>query len=181
MDDGCFTRKSFIKTTYALVLLVIVHVTLSKISILFGIPFLTESGCKGKEFQAYLPNIWGSFFSLFPGGLQRSLAKGKDTGKNPDRDQDSKHRRFVFKSGCKGKKFQAYPPIFFRSFFSEFFSRLKARKTWKDAKALTNRNCLTKCHISKLPFPKAGAKLGIRIQPRKHWHNFFARKNKLLR
>jgi len=117
MDDGCFTRKSFIKTTYALVLLVIVYVTLSKISILFGAPFLTESGCKGKEFQAYLPNIWGSFFSLFPGGLQRSLAKGKDTGKNPDRDQDSKHRRFVFKSGCKGKKFQAYLPNFFEVFF----------------------------------------------------------------
>ena len=118
----------YLLMTYALVLLVIVHVTLSKISILFGAPFLTESGCKGKEFQAYLPNIWGSFFSLFPGGLQRSLAKGKDTGKNPDRDQDSKHRRFVFKSGCKGKKFQAYPPNFFRSFFGVFFQGSKPAK-----------------------------------------------------
>lgn len=27
--------------------------------------FFSESGCKGKNFKAYLPNIFGSFFSFF--------------------------------------------------------------------------------------------------------------------
>jgi len=27
--------------------------------------FFSESGCKGKNFKAYLPNIFGSFF-IFP-------------------------------------------------------------------------------------------------------------------
>jgi len=28
--------------------------------------FFSESGCKGKNFKAYLPNIFGSFFFIFP-------------------------------------------------------------------------------------------------------------------
>ena len=163
MDDGCFTRKSLSTNDLRSCTTCIVYVTLSKISISFGIPHLAESGCKGKEFQTYLPNFFGSFFSLFfPARLQRSLAKGKHAGKKPDRNQNLKHRRFVFKSGCKGKNSQAYPPNFSEVFFRSFFSQSpKAWKTWKNTATPVNRNCQTKCHITKLPFPKAGAKLDI--------------------
>ncbi len=50
MDDGCFTRKSLSENDLRSCTTCIVYVTLSKISISFGVPFLTESGCKGKEF-----------------------------------------------------------------------------------------------------------------------------------
>ena len=107
--------------TYALVLLVIVHVTLSKISILFGAPFLTESGCKGKEFQAYLPNIWGSFFCSSPGDFNALLRKGRTPGKTPTGTRTPNTDASFSKAGAKVRSFKHILQIFFRSFFGVFF------------------------------------------------------------
>ena len=92
--------------------------------------FFSESGCKGKNFKAYLPNIFGSFFLflsfLFPRRL--SCRKG---GKKKKKEEPgtvsfkrmSTRAAFIFKSGCKGKNFKAQLPNIFRSFFSFFFSK----------------------------------------------------------
>ncbi|WP_374938675.1 hypothetical protein, partial [Bacteroides uniformis] len=51
--------------------------------------FFSESGCKGKNFKAYLPNIFGSFFFyffffLFPRRLScRKGGKKKKEEKKP--------------------------------------------------------------------------------------------------
>ncbi|WP_373151698.1 hypothetical protein, partial [Bacteroides uniformis] len=59
--------------------------------------FFSESGCKGKNFKAYPPNIFGSFFSffLFP------------VFSNPlNKDKKSKTRKVLFlcESDCKDKE-----------------------------------------------------------------------------
>jgi len=61
--------------------------------------FFSESGCKGKNFKAYLPNIFGSFFYfsffLFP------------VFSNPlNKDKKSKTRKVLFlcESDCKDKE-----------------------------------------------------------------------------
>ena len=45
--------------------------------------FFSESGCKGKNFKAYLPNIFGSFFLFFLFSLSSSslLSKGRQKEK----------------------------------------------------------------------------------------------------
>ncbi|WP_270559356.1 hypothetical protein, partial [Bacteroides uniformis] len=45
--------------------------------------FFSESGCKGKNFKAYLPNIFGSFFHFFFFSLSSSslLSKGRQKEK----------------------------------------------------------------------------------------------------
>ncbi|MFS2585629.1 hypothetical protein, partial [Bacteroides uniformis] len=50
--------------------------------------FFSESGCKGKNFKAYLPNVFGSFFYffffLFPRRLScRKGGKKKKEEKKP--------------------------------------------------------------------------------------------------
>ncbi|RHH27289.1 hypothetical protein, partial [Bacteroides uniformis] len=73
-------------------------------------------GCKGKNFKAYLPNIFGSFFYfsffLFPRRL--SCRKGGKKKKEEKKTRSpflerrmSTRAAFVFKSGCKGKNFKA--------------------------------------------------------------------------
>ena len=86
--------------------------------------FFSESGCKGKNFKAYLPNIFGSFFSsfLFP---VISLAKGRTKERLFYRPGFKKkcvnQRCLLFESGCKGKNFISYLPNVFGSFFSFCF------------------------------------------------------------
>lgn len=86
--------------------------------------FFSESGCKGKNFKAYLPNIFGSFFSsfLFP---VISLAKGRTKERLFYRPGFKKkcvnQRCLLFESGCKGKNFISYLPNISGSFFSFCF------------------------------------------------------------
>ena len=159
MDDGCFTRKSLSTNDLRSCTTCIVYVTLSKISISFGIPHLAESGCKGKEFQTYLPNFFGSFFSLFfPARLQRSLAKGKHAGKKPDRNQNLKHRRFVFKSGCKGKNSQAYPPNFSEVFFEVFFPKPQSLENLEEYCDSCKPELPNKMSYNEASVPESGCK-----------------------
>ena len=179
MDDGCFTRKSLFVNDLRSCTTCIVYVTLSKTSILFGVPPEAESGCKGKESEAYLPNFFGSFFLLFFGGrLDALLRKGGGTAKKNILTSgepgtiSSNTDAFFFKSGCKGKDFTTYPPNFSGSFFQKVFflkEYLQAEKRAKDPMARR-----TKCHITRLPFPKAGAKLHSPGRTAKWYGNFFA-------
>ena len=99
--------------------------------------FFSESGCKGKNFKAYLPNIFGSFFIflffLFPRRL--SCRKG---GKKKKEEKKTGHRFLkeecqlallsFSKAGAKVRtlkhNFQMFPEVFFH--FS--FPRPKFRK-----------------------------------------------------
>lgn len=94
--------------------------------------FFSESGCKGKNFKAYLPNIFGSFFYfsffLFPRRL--SCRKG---GKKKKEEKKTGHRFLkeecqlallsFSKAGAKVRtlkhNFQMFPEVFFSLFFSK--------------------------------------------------------------
>ena len=99
--------------------------------------FFSESGCKGKNFKAYLPNIFGSFFYfsffLFPRRL--SCRKG---GKKKKEEKKTGHR--FLKEECQlallsfskaGAKVRTLKHNFqmFRKFFFHFsFPKPKFRK-----------------------------------------------------
>ena len=98
--------------------------------------FFSESGCKGKNFKAYLPNIFGSFFIflffLFPRRLScRKGGKKKKEEKPGHRflKEECQPALLSFsKAGAKVKtlkhNFQMFPEVFFH--FS--FPRPKFRK-----------------------------------------------------
>lgn len=93
--------------------------------------FFSESGCKGKNFKAYLPNIFGSFFyfSLFSFlvvSLVEREAKRKRK-KNPGHrflKEECQLALLSFsKAGAKVRtlkhNFQMFPEVFFSFFFSK--------------------------------------------------------------
>lgn len=99
--------------------------------------FFSESGCKGKNFKAYLPNIFGSFFSffLFFSFLVVSLVEReakRKRKKNPGHrflKEECQLALLSFsKAGTKVRtlkhNFQMFPEVFFH--FS--FPRPKFRK-----------------------------------------------------
>lgn len=99
--------------------------------------FFSESGCKGKNFKAYLPNIFGSFFSffLFFSFLVVSLVEReakRKRKKNPGHrflKEECQLALLSFsKAGAKVRtlkhNFQIFPEVFFH--FS--FPRPKFRK-----------------------------------------------------
>ena len=99
--------------------------------------FFSESGCKGKNFKAYLPNIFGSFFSFFFFLFPRRLSCRKG-GKKKKEEKKTGHRFLkeecqlallsFSKAGAKVRtlkhNFQMFPEVFFH--FS--FPRPKFRK-----------------------------------------------------
>ena len=89
-----------------------------------------ESGCKGKNFQAYLPNIFGSFFhlSFFPSSLLRKGEQRKGCFTDPDSRKSVNQRCLLFESGCKGKNFISYLPNVSGSFFSFCFFKGEFQK-----------------------------------------------------
>lgn len=99
--------------------------------------FFSESGCKGKNFKAYLPNIFGSFFSFFFFLFPRRLSCRKG-GKKKKEEKKTGHR--FLKEECQlallsfskaGAKVRTLKHNFqmFRKFFFHFsFPRPKFRK-----------------------------------------------------
>ena len=99
--------------------------------------FFSESGCKGKNFKAYLPNIFGSFFIflffLFPRRL--SCRKG---GKKKKEEKKPGHRFLkeecqlallsFSKAGAKVRTLKHNFQMFRRFFFHFSFPRPKFRK-----------------------------------------------------
>ena len=98
--------------------------------------FFSESGCKGKNFKAYLPNIFGSFFHFFFFSLSSSSLLSK--GRQKEKGRRTRHRFLkeecqlallsFSKAGAKVRtlkhNFQMFPEVFFH--FS--FPRPKFRK-----------------------------------------------------
>lgn len=97
--------------------------------------FFSESGCKGKNFKAYLPNIFGSFFyfSLFSFlvvSLVEREAKRKRK-KNPGHRFLKEECQLALLSFSKaGAKVRTLKHNFqmFRKFFSLFFSKAEVPK-----------------------------------------------------
>lgn len=97
--------------------------------------FFSESGCKGKNFKAYLPNIFGSFFyfSLFSFlvvSLVEREAKRKRK-KNPGHRFLKEECQLALLSFSKaGAKVRTLKHNFqmFRKFFSFFFSEAEVPK-----------------------------------------------------
>ena len=98
--------------------------------------FFSESGCKGKNFKAYLPNIFGSFFyfSFFSLSSSSLLSKGRQKEKG----RKKTGHRFL-KEECQlallsfskaGAKVRTLKHNFqmFRKFFHFSFPRPKFRK-----------------------------------------------------
>lgn len=97
--------------------------------------FFSESGCKGKNFKAYLPNIFGSFFSFFLFSLSSSSLLSK--GRQKEKGRRTRHR--FLKEECQlallsfskaGAKVRTLKHNFqmFRKFFSFFFSKAEVPK-----------------------------------------------------
>lgn len=99
--------------------------------------FFSESGCKGKNFKAYLPNIFGSFFFIFFSFLFPRRLSCRKGGKK--KKEEKPGHRFLkeecqlallsfSKAGAKVRtlkhNFQMFPEVFFH--FS--FPRPKFRK-----------------------------------------------------
>lgn len=97
--------------------------------------FFSESGCKGKNFKAYLPNIFGSFFIfLFFSFLVVSLvereAKRKRKKKTGHRFLKEECQLALLSFSKAGAKVRTLKHNFqmFRKFFSLFFSKAEVPK-----------------------------------------------------
>ena len=91
--------------------------------------FFSESGCKGKNFKAYLPNIFGSFFLFFLFSLSSSSLLSK--GRQKEKGRRTRHRFLkeecqlallsFSKAGAKVRtlkhNFQMFPEVFFHFSF----------------------------------------------------------------
>ncbi|WP_394369186.1 hypothetical protein, partial [Bacteroides clarus] len=69
-----------------------------------------ESGCKGKNFISYLPNVFGSFFSFFflKGKVSKGtsrLRKKKVRVLTPFLSECQSNAAPVLESGCKSRAF----------------------------------------------------------------------------
>ena len=148
--------------------------------------FFSESGCKGKNFKAYLPNIFGSFFSffLFFSFLVVSLVEReakRKRKKNPGHrflKEECQLALLSFsKAGTKVRtlkhNFQMFPEVFFSFFFSkaevpkETYG--KEEKKWKLTAPFYCQNVKT----SPPSFPKADAKVGLLRTSAKYIQAFF--------
>ena len=98
--------------------------------------FFSESGCKGKNFKAYLPNIFGSFFLFFLFSLSSSSLLSK--GRQKEKGRKKTGHRFLkeecqlallsfSKAGAKGRTLKHNFQMF-RKFFSFFFSKTEVPK-----------------------------------------------------
>ena len=99
--------------------------------------FFSESGCKGKNFKAYLPNIFGSFFSFFLFSLSSSSLLSK--GRQKEKGRKKTGHRFLkeecqlallsfSKAGAKVRTLKHNFQMFRKFFFSFFFSKTEVPK-----------------------------------------------------
>ena len=98
--------------------------------------FFSESGCKGKNFKAYLPNIFGSFFLFFLFSLSSSSLLSK--GRQKEKGRRTRHRFLkeecqlallsFSKAGAKVRTLKHNFQMFSEVFFHFSFPRPKFRK-----------------------------------------------------
>ena len=132
--------------------------------------FFSESGCKGKNFKAYLPNIFGSFFIflffLFPRRL--SCRKG---GKKKKEEKKTGHRFLkeecqlallsFSKAGAKVRtlkhNFQMFPEVFFHFSFPK--PKFRKKPMAKKRKMEAYRSVLlSECQNIAAFVPESGCK-----------------------
>ena len=147
--------------------------------------FFSESGCKGKNFKAYLPNIFGSFFyfSFFFSFLVVSLVereakrkRKKKTGHRFLKEECQLALLSFSKAGAKVRtlkhNFQMFPEVFFH--FS--FPRPKFRKKpmAKKRKMEAYRSVLlSKCQNIAAFVPESGCKSSAFTDICKIYTSFF--------
>lgn len=99
--------------------------------------FFSESGCKGKNFKAYLPNIFGSFFFIFSFFLFPRRLSCRKGGKK--KKEEKPGHRFLkeecqlallsfSKAGAKVRTLKHNFQMFRKFFFHFSFPRPKFRK-----------------------------------------------------
>lgn len=99
--------------------------------------FFSESGCKGKNFKAYLPNIFGSFFYFFLFSLSSSSLLSK--GRQKEKGRKKTGHRFLkeecqlallsfSKAGAKVRTLKHNFQMFRKFFFHFSFPKPKFRK-----------------------------------------------------
>ena len=99
--------------------------------------FFSESGCKGKNFKAYLPNIFGSFFFIFLFSLSSSSLLSK--GRQKEKGRKKTGHRFLkeecqlallsfSKAGAKVRTLKHNFQMFRKFFFHFSFPRPKFRR-----------------------------------------------------
>ena len=103
--------------------------------------FFSESGCKGKNFKAYLPNIFGSFFLFFLFSLSSSSLLSK--GRQKEKGRKKTGHRFLkeecqlallsfSKAGAKVRTLKHNFQMFRKFFFIFLFQgRSSERNLWQ--------------------------------------------------
>ena len=147
--------------------------------------FFSESGCKGKNFKAYLPNIFGSFFYFFLFSLSSSSLLSK--GRQKEKGRKKTGHRFLkeecqlallsfSKAGAKVRtlkhNFQMFRKFFFIFLFQNRSSERnlwQRREKWKLTAPFYCQNVKT----SPPSFPKADAKVALLRTSAKYIQAFF--------
>lgn len=132
--------------------------------------FFSESGCKGKNFKAYLPNIFGSFFFFFSFLFPRRLSCRKG-GKKKKEEKKTGHRFLkeecqlallsFSKAGAKVRtlkhNFQMFPEVFFHFSFPK--PKFRKKPMAKKRKMEAYRSVLlSECQNIAAFVPESGCK-----------------------
>ena len=130
--------------------------------------FFSESGCKGKNFKAYLPNIFGSFFFFFSLSSSSLLSKGrqkekgrKKTGHRFLKEECQLALLSFSKAGAKVRtlkhNFQMFPEVFFHFSFPK--PKFRKKPMAKKRKMEAYRSVLlSECQNIAAFVPESGCK-----------------------
>ena len=146
--------------------------------------FFSESGCKGKNFKAYLPNIFGSFFifsffSFLVVSLVEREAKRKRKKKTGHRFLKEECQLALLSFSKAGAKVRTLKHNFqmFRKFFFTFLfqGRSSERNLWqrREKWKLTAPFYCQNVKTSPPSFPKADAKVALLRTSAKYIQAFF--------
>ena len=147
--------------------------------------FFSESGCKGKNFKAYLPNIFGSFFIfLFFSFLVVSLVereakrkrKKKKTGHRFLKEECQLALLSFSKAGAKVRtlkhNFQMFPEVFFHFSFPK--PKFRKKPMAKKRKMEAYRSVLlSECQNIAAFVPESGCKSSAFTDICKIYTSFF--------
>ena len=147
--------------------------------------FFSESGCKGKNFKAYLPNIFGSFFSFFLFSLSSSSLLSK--GRQKEKGRKKTGHRFLkeecqlallpfSKAGAKVRtlkhNFQMFPEVFFHFSFPK--PKFRKKPMAKKRKMEAYRSVLlSECQNIAAFVPESGCKSSAFTDICKIYTSFF--------
>ena len=147
--------------------------------------FFSESGCKGKNFKAYLPNIFGSFFLFFLFSLSSSSLLSK--GRQKEKGRKKTGHRFLkeecqlallsfSKAGAKVRtlkhNFQMFPEVFFHFSFPK--PKFRKKPMAKKRKMEAYRSVLlSECQNIAAFVPESGCKSSAFTDICKIYTSFF--------